>query len=114
MNRRIIAIVILAPFSALTLYALLEVGYVGLFDHQLQSPAGWQVLVDLVGGATAELTIVPGDQVLLDLVAFHRGIRGRERRVCRSGDGRGCGGGWLCLYRGCRCGTRCGYLDFRG
>ena len=48
MNRRITAILILVPFSALTLYALLQVGYVGLFDYQLQSPAGWQVLIDLV------------------------------------------------------------------
>ena len=48
MNRRTTAILILVPFSALTLYALLQVGYLGLFDYQLHSPAGWQVLADLV------------------------------------------------------------------
>jgi len=47
-QRRILAIIILFPFSLLSLYAMAEVGYIGLFEYQLQSPAGWQVLADLV------------------------------------------------------------------
>ena len=47
-QRRILAIIILFPFSLLSLYAMAEVGYLGLFEYQLQSPAGWQVLADLV------------------------------------------------------------------
>ncbi|NND66134.1 MAG: DUF2834 domain-containing protein [Halioglobus sp.] len=48
MNKRTLAIVILIPFLALTLYSVAQDGYVGLFEYQMQSPAGWQVLVDLV------------------------------------------------------------------
>ena len=47
-NRRTLAIVLLIPFSLLTLYAVLEVGYIGIFDYQRHSPAGWQVFIDLV------------------------------------------------------------------
>ncbi len=47
-NRRIIGLVLLIPFSALSLYALATHGYIGLFEYQLQTPAGWQVLADLV------------------------------------------------------------------
>jgi hypothetical protein len=47
-NKRTLAIAILVPFSALSLYAIAEVGYMGLFNYQLHSPAGWQVLTDLV------------------------------------------------------------------
>ena len=42
------ALVLLIPFSALTLYALMEVGYIGIFDYHRHSPAGWQVFADLV------------------------------------------------------------------
>lgn len=47
-KRRLIALVLLVPFTALSLYALAEVGYVGIFDYQRHSPAGWQVFADLV------------------------------------------------------------------
>ena len=47
-QRRLIALVLLIPFSALTLYALAEVGYVGILDYHRHSPAGWQVFADLV------------------------------------------------------------------
>lgn len=47
-SKRTLAIVLLVPFSLLTLYALTEVGYTGLFEYQLRSPAGWQVFADLV------------------------------------------------------------------
>ena len=29
-------------------YAMVQVGYVGIFDYQRHSPAGWQVFTDLV------------------------------------------------------------------
>ena len=48
MNKRILAIVILIPFTLLTAYAVMEVGYVGIFDYHRHSPAGWQVITDLV------------------------------------------------------------------
>ncbi len=48
MNQRTLAIVILILFTPLTVYAVLDAGYIGLFTYQLASPAGWQVLMDLV------------------------------------------------------------------
>jgi len=48
MNRRILAIAILIPFSILSAYAVSKVGYIGIFDYHRHSPAGWQVFVDLV------------------------------------------------------------------
>ncbi|MDJ0879020.1 MAG: DUF2834 domain-containing protein [Halieaceae bacterium] len=46
--RKLFAIAILIPFSLLTIYAVMEAGYVGIFDYQRHSPAGWQVFADLV------------------------------------------------------------------
>lgn len=48
MNLQKFAVFTLLPFGALSLYALWQVGYVGLFQYQLAEPAGWQVLCDLV------------------------------------------------------------------
>jgi hypothetical protein len=51
MNRSLALVVlglITLDFAALTVYALMEHGYVGLFAYQLAAPAGWQVLADLV------------------------------------------------------------------
>ena len=48
MTRRLIAIVLLIPFSLLTIYAESAVGYIGIFDYHRHSPAGWQVFADLV------------------------------------------------------------------
>ena len=45
---RNLSIALLVPFLALTAYALLEVGYIGIFDYHRHSPAGWQVFADLV------------------------------------------------------------------
>lgn len=45
---RLIAIILLIPFLALTLYAVYSVGYIGIFDYHRHSPAGWQVFADLV------------------------------------------------------------------
>lgn len=48
MSRRTLALILLVPFGLLTAYALLQVGYVGIFDYHRHSPAGWQVFADLV------------------------------------------------------------------
>jgi len=48
MSARFIAfIAVIIAFGALTVPALLEVGYIGLFTSAMQSWAGLQVLVDL-------------------------------------------------------------------
>lgn len=46
--RRTIALILLLPFLVLTVYSVGQVGYLGLFEYHLHSPAGWQVFVDLV------------------------------------------------------------------
>lgn len=43
-----LAVALLVPFTALTVYALADVGFIGVFEHQLASSGGWQVWVDLV------------------------------------------------------------------
>jgi hypothetical protein len=51
MNRSLALVVvglITLAFTALTVHALMQHGYVGLFAYQLATPAGWQVLVDLI------------------------------------------------------------------
>lgn len=48
MNRRILALCLLIPFSILTAYALIDVGYLGIIGHLLSHSAGWQVFADLV------------------------------------------------------------------
>ncbi len=47
-HRKLFAIIVLIPFSLLTVYAVMEVGYLGIFDYHRHSPAGWQVFTDLV------------------------------------------------------------------
>ena len=44
------ALALLLPFSMLSAYAVLQVGYIGIFDYHRHSPAGWQVFTDLVIG----------------------------------------------------------------
>ena len=46
-TKRTLSIIILVPFTALSLYALVKIGYVGIFDYHRHSPAGWQVMADL-------------------------------------------------------------------
>lgn len=49
MNKRIaLILMLLLPFSALTLYALAQVGYIGIFEAVMTNAGGWQVLADLV------------------------------------------------------------------
>jgi hypothetical protein len=45
---RILSILILLPFTALTAFALWDVGLVGLFVHQAAKSSGVQVFTDLV------------------------------------------------------------------
>lgn len=60
MNKRTLAIVLLIPFLALTVYSVAQVGYLGLFEYHLHSPAGWQVFTDLVIALLLVLTwLVP-------------------------------------------------------
>ncbi len=47
-TRLILLAVVIAAFAAITVEALLEVGYFGLVEQQLRSWAGIQVLIDLV------------------------------------------------------------------
>jgi hypothetical protein len=46
--RLILLAAVIAAFAAITIEALLEVGYFGLVEQQLRSWAGIQVLLDLV------------------------------------------------------------------
>ena len=48
MTRKNIARLLLLPFVLLTVYAVYMIGYIGVFDYQLHSPSGWQVMTDLV------------------------------------------------------------------
>lgn len=60
MNKRTLAILLLIPFLALTVYSVAQVGYLGLFEYHLHSPAGWQVFTDLVIALLLVLTwLVP-------------------------------------------------------
>ena len=63
MNRRTLAIALLIPFSLLSLYAVYQVGYIGIFDYHRHSPAGWQVFFDLVIACVLILTwLIPEAQ----------------------------------------------------
>lgn len=48
LSRRALALLLLIPFTALSLYALMQAGYAGIWLYQFQSAAGWQVIADLV------------------------------------------------------------------
>ena len=48
LNIRLLAILILIPFTVLSAYALWDVGYIGIWDYHRHSSAGLQVIVDLV------------------------------------------------------------------
>ncbi len=48
MNRKLIAIVLLIPLTIVSVLAMMEGGYMGIWYYQLASYAGWQVLLDLV------------------------------------------------------------------
>lgn len=48
MNLRTLAIALIVPFTALTAYAVAEVGYLGVIEQLLAGPANWQIAYDLV------------------------------------------------------------------
>lgn len=45
--KKILIVAALAAHGALTVAAVLKFGYWGVFEHQFQNLAGWQVLADL-------------------------------------------------------------------
>ena len=45
-----LCLAILVPFTVLSVYAVVQVGYLGILDYHRHSPAGWQVFTDLVIG----------------------------------------------------------------
>lgn len=49
---RLALILVTLAFGALTGYALMDVGYLGIFDYHRHSSAGWQVITDLVIACT--------------------------------------------------------------
>lgn len=59
--QRLLAITLLPPFLALTIYAVMDVGVIGIFDYHLHSSAGWQVFVDLVIALLLLLTFLIPD-----------------------------------------------------
>lgn len=64
MNRTVqifILALITLDFAVLSGYAMLQHGYFGLFEYQLASPAGWQVLADLVIVCTLAIAWMIGD-----------------------------------------------------
>lgn len=46
--RTLLTLVLFVALSGVSVVALRDHGYVGLFQYQLASSAGWQVLLDLV------------------------------------------------------------------
>lgn len=56
-----LCLALLLPFSALSLYAVAAVGYVGILDYHRHSPAGWQVFADLVVGMILLLAVIHRD-----------------------------------------------------
>lgn len=59
--KAILLLAIAAAFGALSLVALLEHGYFGLFLYQFQTTAGWQVLADLVVASMLIVAWMIGD-----------------------------------------------------
>ncbi len=61
MTRRTLALLLLVPFSLVTLYALVEVGYLGVVRELLDGPASWQIALDLVVALVLVLSWMIGD-----------------------------------------------------
>ncbi len=49
---RMLSIVLLVPFTALTGYALYDIGFMGVFEHQFSNSGGLQVWIDLAIAVT--------------------------------------------------------------
>ena len=58
MNRRTLSIVMLVPFLALTVWAILNGGLMGIVSILWISPGGTQVFIDLVVGLVLLLTFL--------------------------------------------------------
>jgi hypothetical protein len=61
MSKTIALSLVLAAFSALTLYAIGSYGYVGFFEVLLSNVVGIQVLADIVVACTLALVWMSGD-----------------------------------------------------
>ena len=61
MIQKNLSIILGLPFLLLTIYAVSQVGYVGIFDYHRHSPAGWQVFADLVVALLLLLTFMIPD-----------------------------------------------------
>lgn len=48
MSLKSISLITLCVFGAFSAWVVTQVGYIGIFEYHLHSPAGWQVIVDLV------------------------------------------------------------------
>jgi hypothetical protein len=59
--RALLVLGVLVPFSLYSAWVVAQVGYVGLFTYALASPAGIQVLIDLVIACTLGLVWMRGD-----------------------------------------------------
>jgi len=57
----VLLLVVFAAFGALSLVALAEHGYFGLFLYQFQTTAGWQVLADLAVACGVGIIWMLGD-----------------------------------------------------
>ncbi|AXQ31334.1 DUF2834 domain-containing protein [Solimonas sp. K1W22B-7] len=57
----VLLMAVFAAFGVLSLIALAEHGYVGLFLYQFQTTAGWQVLADLVVACLVGVIWMVGD-----------------------------------------------------
>lgn len=62
MNLKLVLLsLVFLAFGALSVEAMLEVGYWGIFQHQFSSSAGWQVLADLVISCSLIMLWMIGD-----------------------------------------------------
>ncbi|MDH7943836.1 hypothetical protein QGM61_08375 [Pseudohongiella sp. SYSU M77423] len=58
---RIVSLVLLLLLGAVTVVALLDVGYIGIFQLLVDSSAGWQVFVDLAAALILVLLFLAQD-----------------------------------------------------
>ncbi|MEO0369207.1 MAG: hypothetical protein AAF197_10540 [Pseudomonadota bacterium] len=56
MNRQNVSLIVLILFGAFSIWVVTQVGYIGIFTYHLHSPAGWQVITDLVIACILVLT----------------------------------------------------------
>jgi hypothetical protein len=76
MTRILALALVLAAFSALTLYAIASTGYVGYFEALLSNPAGIHVTVDVVIALALVFVWMAGDAHERDLPFWRYAIVG--------------------------------------